>query len=95
MSPPSALPVGPLVAPPCGPLGTAHSDKSTSAQSHSPLNPHTNPFSMEWQEISNEAQSKHAKDGNGRKCKQSQIGAAIESFVDFKRSATSKTPEAT
>jgi hypothetical protein len=49
---------------------------------------------MKWQEISNETQSRHVEVGNGRKCMQSQIRAAIESFVDFKRSTTSKTPEA-
>uniref|UniRef100_A0A804LPZ8 Dihydroneopterin aldolase/epimerase domain-containing protein n=2 Tax=Zea mays TaxID=4577 RepID=A0A804LPZ8_MAIZE len=107
MPPPSFIPVRPLAAPPSGPLAappggplatasasaTTHSNRSTSKQSHSPLHPHTNPFSMEWQEISIEAQSKHVEGGNGRKRKQSQIGAAIESFVDFKRSATSKTLE--
>jgi hypothetical protein len=106
MPPPSFIPVrplttppgGPLAAPPSGPLATAfasttaHSNRSTSEQSHSPLHPHTNPFSMNFQEISNEAQSRHVEGGNGRKRKQSQIGAAIESFVDFK-SATSKTLE--
>jgi hypothetical protein len=107
MPPPSFILVRPLTAPPGGPLAappgdplaiasastTAHSNRSTSEQSHSPLHPHTNPFSMEWQEISNEAQSRHVESGNGRKRKQSQIGATIESFVDFKRSATSKTLE--
>jgi hypothetical protein len=107
MPPPSVIPVGPLAVPPGGPLAAPlaahpggpliapsaipHSDRSISEQSHSPLHPHTNPFSMEWQEISYEAQSRHVKGGNGRKRKQSQMGAAIESFVDFKRSATSKT----
>ncbi|ONM19266.1 hypothetical protein ZEAMMB73_Zm00001d004595 [Zea mays] len=95
----NAPPGGPLAAPPSGPLdiafasATAHSNRSTSEQSHSPLHPNTNPFSMDFQEISNEAQSRHVEGGNGRKRKQSQIGAAIESFVDFKRSATSKTLE--
>jgi hypothetical protein len=99
MPPPSFIPVRPLTAPPGGPLATAsasataHSNRSTSEQSHSPLHPHTNPFSMDWQEISNEAQSRHEEGRNGRKRKQSQIGATIESFVDFKRSATSKTLE--
>jgi hypothetical protein len=101
MPPPSFIPVRPLTAPPGGPLAvppsgplatafastTAHSNRSTSEQSHSPLHPNTNPFSMDFQEISNEAQSRHVEGGNGRKRKQSQIGAAIESFVDFKRSA--------
>jgi hypothetical protein len=107
MPPPSFIPVrplnappgGPLAAPPSGPLATAfasattHSNRSTSEQSHSPLHANRNPFSMDFQEISNEAQSRHVEGGNGRKRKQSQIGAAIESFVDFKRSATSKTLE--
>jgi hypothetical protein len=99
MPPPSFIHVRPHTAPHGGPLATAsasataHSDRSTSEQSHSPLHPHTNPSSMEWQEISNEAQSRRVEGGNGRKRKQSQIGAAIESFVDFKRSATSKTLE--
>ena len=107
MPPPSAIPVGPLAVPPGGPLAappsgplattsasaTTHSNRNTSEQNHSPLHPHTNPFSMEWQEISNEAQSRHVEGGNGRKRKQSQIGATIESFVKFKRSATSKTLE--
>ena len=109
MPPPSFIPIRPLTAPPGGPLAATlaahpggpliapsaipHSERGISEKSHSPSHPNTNPFSMEWQEISNEAQSRHVEGGNGRKRKQSQIGAAIESFVDFKRSATSKTLE--
>jgi hypothetical protein len=50
----TAPPGGPLTAPPSGPLATAfasataHSNMSTSEQSHSPLHPHTNPFSMDF-----------------------------------------------
>jgi hypothetical protein len=49
---------------------------------------------MEWQEISNEAKSRHVEGGTARKRKQSQIGEAIESFVEFKRSSLTQTLEA-
>ncbi|PVH66194.1 hypothetical protein PAHAL_1G175000 [Panicum hallii] len=97
------LVVAPVVSPTVVPT-VAPAERSISEQSlHNDLrNFGNNPFasSFDGQETSsacneqNEAQSAPSEGGSGRKRKQSHIGSALEDFVEFKKSQTSKTLEA-
>ncbi|PUZ75407.1 hypothetical protein GQ55_1G165400 [Panicum hallii var. hallii] len=97
------LVVAPVVSPTVVPT-VAPAERSISEQSlHNDLrNFGNNPFasSFDGQETSsacneqNEAQSAPSEGGSGRKRKQSHIGSALEDYVEFKKSQTSKTLEA-
>jgi hypothetical protein len=85
-----AAPAAPLVVP---------SARSTSEQSVNPFS--TNQFDLDGQETTSEARSvpaiQEAREGENtsrRKRKQSHIGAALEDYVEFKRSQINKTLDA-
>jgi len=95
--------VAPMAAPTVAPMA-APAERSISEQSfHSDLRDFGNNLyasSFDGQGTSsarneqNEAQSAPSEGGSGRKRKQSHIGSALEDYVEFKKSQTSKTLEA-
>lgn len=101
---PMAAPrVAPMAAPTVAPMA-APAERNISEQSfHSDLRDFGNNLyasSFDGQGTSsarneqNEAQSAPSEGGSGRKRKQSHIGSALEDYVEFKKSQTSKTLEA-
>ncbi|KAJ1274920.1 hypothetical protein BS78_05G096300 [Paspalum vaginatum] len=100
LAPPTALaPSAAFTAPSVLP------DRTTSEQSIIPIR--TNPFALDGQETTSalnepvDVQSVPSNDeprqegnGSGRKCNQSHIGAALEGYVEYKKSQSSKTLEA-
>ena len=98
--PPAIIPplAPPAIVPPA-PSFVVPSARSTSEQTLHPFN--TNPFDLDGQEMTSEAQSvsaiHEAREGEGsksRKRKQSHVGAALEDYVEFKKSQTNKTLDA-
>ena len=88
----------PAIVPPA-PSFVVPSARSTSEQTLHPFN--TNPFDLDGQEMTSEAQSvsaiHEAREGEGsksRKRKQSHVGAALEDYVEFKKSQTNKALDA-
>ncbi|PWZ29004.1 hypothetical protein Zm00014a_010613 [Zea mays] len=98
--PPAIIPplAPPAIVPPA-PSFVVPSARSTSEQTLHPFN--TNPFDLDGQEMTSEAQSvsaiHEAREGEGsksRKRKQSHVGAALEDYVEFKKSQTNKALDA-
>jgi len=95
--------VAPMSAPTVAPMA-APAERSISEQSfHNVLrdfgnNPYASSFDGQGTSSArneqNEAQSAPSEGGSGRKRKQSHIGSALEDYVEFKKSQTSKTLEA-
>jgi len=103
VAPMAAPMVAPIAAPTVAPMA-APAERSISEQSlHSDLrdfgnNPYVSSFDGQGTSSArneqNEAHSAPSEGGSGRKRKQSHIGSALEDYVEFKKSQTSKTLEA-
>uniref|UniRef100_A0A804LFV4 Uncharacterized protein n=2 Tax=Zea mays TaxID=4577 RepID=A0A804LFV4_MAIZE len=100
LAPPAIVPpLAPPASVPPAPTFVVPSARSTSKQTLHPFN--TNPFDLDGQEMTSEAQSMsaihEAREGEGsksRKRKQSHVGAALEDYVEFKKCQTNKTLDA-
>jgi hypothetical protein len=100
LAPPATVPpLAPPASVPSAPIFVVPSARSTFEQTLHPFN--TNPFDLDGQEMTSEAQSvsaiHEAREGEGsksRKRKQSHVGAALEGYVEFKKSQTNKALDA-
>jgi hypothetical protein len=97
LAPPATVP--PLAPPVSIPTFVVPSARSTSEQTLHPFN--TNPYDLDGQEMTSEAQSvlaiHEAIEGEGsksRKRKLSHVGATLEDYVEFKKSQTNKALDA-